>query len=108
MTGPDGKVGHAEIQISDSLVMLADENPDWGNQGPKTIGGTPVTLMIYVEDVDKTHAAALEAGAEEIMGLSDEFYGDRVCQIKDPWGRQWHVATHIEDVPPEEMEQARS
>ncbi len=104
MNGPDGKVGHAEIQIGDSIIMLADSNPDWGNKSPTAIGGTPVTLMIYVDDVDKTHAAALEAGAEEIMGLSDEFYGDRVCQIKDPWGHQWHVATHIEDVPPDEME----
>ena len=106
MGGPDGKVGHAELKIGSAIVMLADEQPEMDALAPKSVGGTPVTLALYVDDVDKTYAAALEAGATAIGegGVSDQFYGDRVGQFLDPFGHKWHVATHIEDVTPEEME----
>jgi len=104
MDQPDGKVGHAEVQIGDSVVMLSDEYPDMGIRGPKAIGGTPVVLSVYVDDVDKVFAAALQAGATEVRAVDDQFYGDRSGQFEDPWGHRWSVATHIEDVPPEEME----
>ena len=104
MAGPDGKVGHAELQIGDSMVMLADEFPEMGSPSPKTIGGTPVTLMVYVEDVDKTFATALGAGATEVRAVQDQFYGDRSGQFEDPFGHRWNVATHVEDVAPDEME----
>lgn len=104
MPGPDGKVGHAEIVFGDSVVMLADEFPDMGALGPKTVGGTPMTLMVYVEDVDATIAKAVEAGATITQPIEDKFYGDRSGTITDPFGHSWSLATHIEDVPPEEME----
>lgn len=106
MGGPDGKVGHAELKIGSAIVMLADEQPDMGARSAKAVGDTPVTLALYVDDVDKTYAAALEAGATALGegGVSDQFYGDRVGQFTDPFGHKWHVATHIEDVTPEEME----
>ena len=104
MGGPDGKIGHAELAIGDSLIMLADEFPEFGNLGPKTIGGSPVMIAIYVEDVDAVFARALEAGATELRAIEDQFYGDRTGQIEDPFGHRWSVATHVEDVPPEEME----
>jgi PhnB protein len=103
MDGPGGTIGHAEIEIGDSIIMLADENPDFGNQGPKTIGGTPVTLSVYVEDVDDTFERALKAGATSLRDVDNQFYGDRSGSFEDPFGHQWHVATHVEDVPPEEM-----
>jgi PhnB protein len=103
MGGPDGKVGHAEIQFGDSVVMLADEYPEMGYVGPKTIGGSPVTIAVYVEDVDKTFGAALRAGAKELRPVEDQFYGDRSGQFEDPWGHRWSVATHVEDVPPDEI-----
>jgi PhnB protein len=105
MGGPDGKVGHAELQLGDSVVMLADEFPGMGAPSPKTVGGSPVTLMVYVEDVDKTFATALAAGATEISAVQDQFYGDRSGQFEDPFGHRWNVASHVEDVPPEEMEE---
>ncbi len=104
MTGPEGKLGHAEIELGDSVIMLADEYPDMGALGPKTVGGTPVTISVYVEDVDAVFAAALEAGASSIRDVEDQFYGDRSGQFEDPFGHRWNVTTHIEDVPPEEME----
>ena len=104
MPGPDGKVGHAELQIGDSVVMLADEFPDMGPPSPTTVGGSPVTLMVYVEDVDKTFGTALGAGATETRAVEDQFYGDRSGQFEDPFGHRWIVATHVEDVPPGEME----
>jgi PhnB protein len=104
MGGPDGKVGHAELQIGDSVIMLADAFPDMGNLDPKKLGGSPVTMTIYVEDVDKTHKAALKAGAKETQPIEDKFYGDRASQFDDPWGHRWNVMTHIEDVSSEEME----
>jgi PhnB protein len=103
MPMPDGKVGHAEIQIGDSVVMLADEFPEMGIVGPKTIGGTPVTLGVYVEDVDKTFDTAVKAGAKELRPVEDQFYGDRTGQFEDPFGHRWSIATHIEDVAPDEM-----
>ena len=104
MDGPDGKVGHAELGIGDSVVMLADEVPEMGIKGPKTVGGSPVGVHVYVEDVDATHNAALAAGATELRPLEDQFYGDRVGQFEDPFGHRWSVASHVEDVSPEEME----
>jgi PhnB protein len=103
MQAPDGKVGHAELELGGSLIMLADEYPDVGAVGPKTVGGSPVTIHVYVEDVDATHQAALDAGATETRPLRDEFYGDRISQFEDPFGHRWSIATHVEDVSPEEM-----
>ena len=104
MGGPEGKIGHAELKLGDSVLMLSDEMPDMGNNSPKTIGGSPVTVCIYVEDVDDVFKRALEAGAKEISPLNDQFYGDRSGQFEDPFGHRWNVSSHIEDVPPEEME----
>lgn len=101
--GPDGKVGHAELQIGDSLVMLSDEYPEMEVRGPKAIGGTPVTISVYVEDVDAVFDRAVKAGAKPIRSVEDQFYGDRSGQFEDPFGHRWSVATHIEDVSPEEM-----
>ena len=103
MPGPDGKVGHAELQLGDSVIMLADEFPDMGAQSPKSIGGTPVTLSVYVENVDDVFARAIEAGATELQGLENKFYGDRSGQFEDPFGHRWNVSSHVEDVPPDEM-----
>ncbi|MFE7766354.1 VOC family protein [Streptomyces sp. NPDC057438] len=104
MASPDGKVHHAELQIGNSVVMLADEFPELGFRGPRSLGGTPVHLYVYVEDVDAVFAEALARGATEVNAVKDEFYGDRVGQFEDPFGHRWHVATHVEDIPPEEME----
>ena len=104
MAAPSGKIGHAELQIGDSVVMLADEWPDMGALGPRTVGGTPVTLSVYVEDVDATFRRALDAGARALREVADQFYGDRVGAFEDPFGHHWHVATHIEDVAPDEMQ----
>lgn len=103
MTGPDGRVGHAELDLGDSMIMLADEHPDMGVRGPRTVGGTPVTLHVYVEDVDDVFERAVKAGAKVLRQLEDKFYGDRSGQFEDPFGHHWDVASHIEDVPPEEM-----
>lgn len=103
MPSPDGKIGHAELQIGDAVVMLADLFPDMGAATPHALGGTPVTLMVYVEDVDAVFARALDAGAKEERKVEDQFYGDRAGQFEDPWGHKWFVATHVEDVPPDEM-----
>jgi PhnB protein len=104
MPGPDGKVGHAELAIGESVIMLSDEAPEMGHRGPKSIGGSPVSIMVYVEDVDAIFARALSAGATETQPLEDKFYGDRSGSFEDPWGHVWHVASHIEDVSPEEMD----
>ena len=104
MPRPDGKVAHAEIMIGDSHIMLADEHPDQGHVGPKTVGGTPVGIMIYIEDVDARFAAAIAGGAVAKRPPTNEFYGDRMASITDPFGHNWMIATHIEDVSPEEME----
>jgi PhnB protein len=104
MPGPGGTVAHSELQIGDSVVMLADEYPDAGFVAPGRLGGTPVGLSVYVDDVDAVFAAAIEAGATVIREPEDQFYGDRAGQFLDPWGHRWGVATHIEDVTPEEMQ----
>lgn len=98
------RIGHAEILIGDSHVMLADEFPEMDHRGPKALGGTPVSLMIYVEDVDKVFPQALAAGAKEQRPLVNQFYGDRSGTLIDPFGHQWTVSTHIEDVPEDEMQ----
>jgi PhnB protein len=103
MVSPDGKVGHAELAIGDSIVMVADEWPDHGIVGPLKIGGTAVTLGVYVEDVDAVFQRALDLGATVVRPLEDQFYGDRSGQFLDPWGHRWSVMSHIEDVPPDEM-----
>jgi PhnB protein len=103
MPGPDGTVGHAELTIGDSMVMLADSSPEMGNPSPRTVGGTPVTVMVYVEDVNAVIAAALAKGATTVRPIENQFYGDRSGSFEDPFGHHWHIATHIEDVSPEEM-----
>ena len=102
--GPPGRIAHAEVQIGDSHVMLADENPGEGFVGPQTLGGAGVSLMVYVQDVDATFARAVAAGATARRPVADQFYGDRVGTLADPFGHVWSIATHREDVPPEEME----
>ena len=103
MDGPDGKVGHAELEIGDSLVMLADEHPQMNALGPKSVGGTPVSLLVYVEDADDTFERAIDAGAKQLEPVDDKFYGDRSGTFEDPFGHHWNIATHVEDVPPDEM-----
>ena len=103
MDGPDGKVGHAELEIGDSLVMLADEHPEVDAFGPKSVGGTPVSLHIYVEDADSTFERAIDAGAKQLQPVEDKFYGDRSGSFEDPFGHHWNVATHVEDISPDEM-----
>ena len=104
MAQPDGKIGHAELQIGDSRVMLADEYPEMKYVSPQTLGGSPVSIMLYVEDVDSVYNQAIAAGASEKEPLQDKFYGDRVGSLIDPFGHVWHVGTHKENVTPEEME----
>jgi PhnB protein len=104
MDGPGGSVGHAELDLGGSVIMLADESTEFGNKSPSTLGGTPVSLMVYVADVDATFGAAIAAGATEIQAVDDKFYGDRSGMFKDPWGHEWTIATHVEDVPEAEME----
>ena len=101
---PDGKVGHAEMKIGDSPIMLADAYPAMGYNSPKSLGGSPVSLMVYVEDVDTVFNQAVEAGATVKEAVTDKFYGDRSGSLIDPFGHVWHVATHKEDVSMEEME----
>ena len=105
LSEPGGKIGHAEIQIGDSALMLADEYPDFGALSPETIGGTSVTLHLYVEDVDRSVERASSAGATSLRPLQDEFFGDRTGMILDPFGHKWHLATRKEEVTPEEMQQ---
>jgi PhnB protein len=100
---PGGKVGHAELAIGNSVIMLADEYPEMDAVGPKTVGGTPVTMSVYVENVDATFDRAVKAGAKAQRPVENQFYGDRSGQFLDPFGHKWHVASHIEDVPPDEM-----
>jgi PhnB protein len=104
MPQPDGRIGHAELQFGDSVVMLADEVPEMAIRGPKAVGGSPVTLSVYVEDVDGVVEKAVAAGAKLLREVKDEFYGDRSGQFEDPFGHRWSVATHVEDVSPEEMQ----
>jgi PhnB protein len=108
MQEPGGRIGHAELRVGDSTVMLADEHPEIGALGPESVGGSPVTLMLYVPDVDATVARAVEAGATLTRPVADQFYGDRNGGIRDPFGHVWFVATHVEDVPPEELERRQA
>jgi PhnB protein len=103
MQGPDGKVGHAEIQIGNSCIMLADECPEMDARSPESIGGTPVSIMVYVQDVDSVVGQAVKAGAKLTRPVENQFYGDRAGAVVDPYGHKWHIATHVEDVSPEEM-----
>ena len=102
--GPDGKIGHAEVQIGNSRIMMADEYPEMGYNGPQATGGSPVALMIYLDDVDTVFKQAVDAGATVKEALQDKFYGDRMGTVIDPFGHRWHLATHKEDVSMEEME----
>ena len=106
MEGPQGKLIHAMIRIGDSSVMLVDEFPEWRSLGPKSLRGSPVTIHLYVEDVDAFVKRAVAVGAKMTMPLDDMFWGDRYGKLEDPFGHQWSVATHIRDVSPEEMRQA--
>jgi PhnB protein len=101
---PDGRVGHAEIELGDSVIMLADEFPEYGGKSPEALGGSPVSIHLYVPDVDAFFKRALAAGARERKRVEDQFYGDRSGQLEDPFGHLWWVATHKEDVAPEEMQ----
>jgi PhnB protein len=103
MDMPDGKVSHAELQLGDSLIMLADEFPELGVRSPKAFGGSPVAVSVYVEDVDAAFERAQRAGAKVLRPLEDQFYGDRSGQFEDPFGHRWTIASRIEDVSPEEM-----
>jgi PhnB protein len=103
MAGPDGRIGHAEIRIGDSPIMLADEHPEMGARGPKLLGGTPMSILLYVTDVDAQFKQAVAAGAKVLKPLKDQFYGDRSGFLEDPFGHQWGLATHKEDISPEEL-----
>jgi PhnB protein len=103
MAAPEDKVGHAELEIGDAVIMLADEAPDMDARGPKAVGGSPVLLHVYVEDADSVFDRAVQAGAKTLRPVEDKFYGDRSGEFEDPFGHRWSVATHVEDVPPDEM-----
>lgn len=103
MAGPGGRIGHAELQIGDSVLMLADEHPEMDVLGPHRIGGSPLSIMVYLEDVDAAVERAVGLGAKVVRAVEDKFYGDRSGQIEDPYGHRWVLATHVEDVSPEEM-----
>jgi PhnB protein len=104
MPGPGGKVMHAEIQIGDSVLMLNDEFPEQGAKSPRSLGGSPVTIFLYVDDVDAWHKRAAAAGCATKMPPTDMFWGDRYCQLSDPFGHNWGIGTHKEDVAPADME----
>ncbi|SRR5258706_14992758 len=104
MTAPDGKIGHAELKIGGAIIMLADEFPDMGARSPQSLGGTAVSLLIYVTDVDTFAARAEAAGVKVLQPVADQFYGDRSIKVADPFGHVWMFATHIEDIAPDEME----
>src|SRR5438309_1028245 len=103
MAGPGGKIGHAELKIGDSMIMLSDEMPGSGNRSPQSLGGSPVSIFLYVENVDSTFNEAVKAGAKADKPPQDMFWGDRFGALTDPFGHIWALATHIEDVTPEEM-----
>jgi len=103
MPNPNGKIAHAEIRIGDSAIMLADEHPEMGHRSPLSLGWAGVSLMIYVERVDEVFKRAVASGAKELQPVKDQFYGDRSGTLQDPFGHQWTVATHVEDIAPDEM-----
>ena len=100
---PDGRIGHAEIRIGSGVVMLADESPEMGHKGPQSLGGTPISLLFYVTDVDTAFASAVAAGGTVVKPLQNQFYGDRSGTLTDPFGHVWTIATHVEDLTPEEV-----
>ena len=104
MAAPDGRIGHAEIKIGDSHLMISDEYPEMNFRSPQTIGGSPVFLMVYVEDVDAVVQQSIDTGATLQRPIADQFYGDRTGSVEDPFGYTWFLSTHIEDVPLEELE----
>jgi len=104
LADPAGKIVHAEVDIGDSVIFISPESPDWGNRSPQTIGGSPVVLHLYVKDVDDVVRGAEAAGAKVLTPPADQFYGDRAGRISDPFGDIWAVATHKEDVSPQEMD----
>ena len=104
--GSNGKIMHASIRIGDSVIMLNDENPEWGALSPKALKGSPVTIHLYVQDADAVFAQAVKAGAKATMPLDDMFWGDRYGKVEDPFGHQWSIGTHVRDVTPEEMQKA--
>jgi uncharacterized glyoxalase superfamily protein PhnB len=106
LAGPQGKLMHAAVRIGDSTLMLVDEAPDWNMLGPKALKGSPVTIHLYVPDVDATVAQAVAAGAKVTMPVADMFWGDRYGALEDPFGHRWSVATHTRDTTPEEMREA--
>jgi PhnB protein len=103
MTAPDGKIGHAELEIGDALIMLSDPFPQFLARPPKELGGTSVGVFLYVDDVDAVYKQAIDAGATSATEPADQFWGDRFGSVTDPFGHSWQIATHVEDVPPEEM-----
>jgi PhnB protein len=108
MPGPGGKIGHAEIKIGDSPIMMADVHPEMGHKSPKDLGSTPVSIVLYVEDADKVFNQAVSAGAKSRRPMADQFYGDRMGTLEDPFGHVWSIGTHVEDVSPEEMKRRMS
>ncbi|MBU6441653.1 MAG: VOC family protein [Betaproteobacteria bacterium] len=106
LPGPDGRLMHATLRVGDANLMLVDEMPEWGALGPLALGGTPVTLHLYVDDVDASFQRAVAAGATPKMPPADMFWGDRYGQVIDPYGHRWSIATHVRDVPPEQMLEA--
>ena len=104
MPAPGGRIGHAEMRIGDSAVMLADENPQMNAKSARSYGGSPIFLMVYVPDVDATVAQAVAAGGRLERPVANQFYGDRTGSVEDPFGYRWYLATHVEDVPPDELE----
>ena len=103
MADPKGGIAHAEIKIGDSVIMLADEHPNMGYRGPRSLGGSAVSIMLYVTDVDGTFDRAVKAGAKAQRPVANQFYGDRSGTLEDPFGHIWTISTHVEDVAPEEM-----
>ena len=101
---PDGKIAHGQFKIGDSIFMISDENPEWDIASPEKLGGSPVALHLYVADADATFSGAIKAGAKETMPLANQFWGDRMGKLVDPFGHQWLIATHIEDVDPSELQ----
>jgi|SRR5215831_12722497 len=106
MSGPDGKLMHGSFRIGDSVLMINEENPQWGAFGPKSLKGSPITIHLYVEDVDAVVDQAVRAGAKLTMRVDDMFWGDRYGKVEDPFGHHWSIGTHVRDVTPEEMRKA--
>jgi PhnB protein len=104
--GPDGKVMHAEVKIGDSVIMLSDEYPEFGSLSPQSVGGSPMGLHIYIENVDAAFDRAVKAGAQVEMPVADQFWGDRYGKLKDPFGHKWSIATHVKDMSADEMKRS--